>query len=190
MFDGKTVRVLDWEAVWTRTVRVDAREYRRLPYYNCGDGNGEYIVGRLVDRCAKYEARGFSVITRIADTEAGIKMLNEEILRQRQLEMAYIGFYEVVPMRTLFPHHQQAYRTWIVGVRTGSRIPWEVEMKRADERLERTEAIADIDMIGSNIQEWRDERATYYDMQARYHAKRRCRRRRHQKHPRDSTHRR
>ncbi len=119
LFDGERVRVADWGAVWTRSATVRARDYKRLPYYRPGSGEGDRIVERLVDRCAKYASRGFVVRTDLPSTESGRKALKTAILRHRDLELVTIGCDERVPRRWLSPEGCAAYDSWVKRGRKG-----------------------------------------------------------------------
>jgi hypothetical protein len=134
VFDGRVVRVMDWEAMWARTTQVKVREYKLLPYCEPNDIGANNIVGRLTVRRDLYAARGFTIVTELPTIGLACTMLNNEIVRERQIEVARTEMYSHgVPMRTLPLHHQRAYRMWVAMGYHRWNTSWDRIVKQADE---------------------------------------------------------
>jgi hypothetical protein len=79
LFDGRKLAIYDLDAVFTRRAALPMRAFKRLPFYQPGDGTDD--LGRMYLRCIKYRDRGFSIET---DMPWSFSEMNQ--LRRQQLE--------------------------------------------------------------------------------------------------------
>jgi hypothetical protein len=79
LFDGRKLAIYDLDAVFTRRAALPMRAFKRLPFYQPGDGTDD--LGRMYLRCIKYRDRGFTI-----DTDMPWSFSEMDRLRRQQLE--------------------------------------------------------------------------------------------------------
>jgi hypothetical protein len=182
LFDGIHIKVRNWQAVWTRSAQVKARDFRLLPFYEWGN-NGHAIVSHLLGRCDKYQARGFQVVTDVPESEEGRNQLNDDILAERDLTLVYLHrFEEGVPRSSVEPHVLRSYDRWVAGGCRGNWHSGKVEAEEAEREatnglgsLPSSCKLQDSMMATPPIDEVRKARAAHRIAQAGYRALARAR---------------
>jgi hypothetical protein len=99
LFDGKRVYIKNMKSLWQKHDVVYAKEFKRLPYYRYGD-EGHDFVGRLKERCANYQAKGFTVhVPDMPTTKEGCNEMNEQIAKDRDIVLLH-RFYKVFTQKS------------------------------------------------------------------------------------------
>ena len=175
LFDGTQLRVRDWQAVWTRSAKMRARDFHLLPYYEWGV-QGADIMNHFFGRCEKYRARGFTIETDLPASAAQRKILNDEIIIERNLQLVYLYPYdEGVPRKTVSPHILLSYDRWVAS---GFRGRWSLSDAQdeldepADENNNEPRLFTTLPRLADQIEDKRDDRARYRASQQQHHLRR------------------